>query len=281
MLSRRARIAALALTLLAIGAGGVGARCLSVGQARCSLDTLLHGAPDLDVPYAVTRPEAVAAMLDLAEVGPGDHVIDLGTGDGRIAIAAAERGATALGIDIDPVLVAEARGKAREAGVAARTRFLAQDLFETPLGDADVVTMFLLPEVNQRLRPRLLAELRPGAHVVSHAFAMGAWQPDGEARVGGSRLYHWVVPAQVAGRWTLRDAAGEHALVLRQAFQRLEGSLANARLTEGRVRGEQIAFDAGGRRYSGMVSGERMRGEDWEAVRTEAQSSPATSFHQR
>ncbi|WP_188056080.1 class I SAM-dependent methyltransferase [Sphingosinithalassobacter sp. CS137] len=267
MLSRRARIAALALTLLAIGAGGVGARCLSVGQARCSLDTLLHGAPDLDVPYAVTRPEAVAAMLDLAEVGPGDHVIDLGTGDGRIAIAAAERGATALGIDIDPVLVAEARGKAREAGVAARTHFLAQDLFETPLGDADVVTMFLLPEVNQRLRPRLLAELRPGAHVVSHAFAMGAWQPDGEARVGGSRLYHWVVPAQVAGRWTLRDAAGERALVLRQAFQQLEGSLDGEPIAGGRLDGARIVFSVGERRYSGTVSGGAISGAGWAAAR--------------
>ncbi|SFP96898.1 Methyltransferase domain-containing protein [Sphingomonas rubra] len=114
----------------------------------------------------------------MAAVGPGDRVLDLGTGDGRILIAAARRGASGTGVDIDPVLIGEARAAALTAGVAERTRFVAQDLFATPLTGNTVVTMFLLPRVNLRLRPRLLRELPPGTRIVSHAFDMADWAPD-------------------------------------------------------------------------------------------------------
>lgn len=134
-------------------------------------------------------------MLDMADVGPGDYVIDLGSGDGRILIAAArDRGARGIGIEIDPVLVREATANAAAAGIADRVTFKAQDLFETPLAEADVVTMFLLPEVNLKLRPRLLAQLKPGARVVSHVFDMGDWRPDETRRVGGARVHLWTIP---------------------------------------------------------------------------------------
>lgn len=129
-------------------------------------------------------------------------MIDLGTGDGRILIAAArDRGARGLGVDIDPVRIRQAQANARRAGVADRVDFVVADVFETPLGQADVVMMYLLPEVNLQLRPRLRAELRPGARVVSHAFDMGDWQPDDTRRMGGDTVYRWTIPERV-------DAAG-------------------------------------------------------------------------
>ena len=189
----RPNLLALVLTLLITGGIALGARCMSPGHVRCSWATLTGDAPKLDVPYLGTRSEVVDAMLDLARVKPGDRVLDLGTGDGRILIAAARRGATGLGVDIDPVLIADATAAAANAGVADRARFATQDLFATDLHGYDVVTMFLLPEVNLRLRPRLLA-LPPGTRIVSHAFDMGDWRPAATARVGGSRLYLWRVP---------------------------------------------------------------------------------------
>ncbi|RZM35296.1 MAG: methyltransferase domain-containing protein, partial [Sphingomonas sp.] len=221
-MSRRSTLAALALTLLASGSVALGARCLSPGVARCSWAALTGRGPTLDVPYLGTRPEVVAAMLDMAGVGRGDRVLDLGTGDGRILIAAARRGASGTGVDIDPVLIGEAKAAAVQAGVADRTRFVAQDLFATPLRGHTVVTMFLLPRVNLRLRPHLLRDLAPGTRIVSHAFDMADWPPDATARVGGSHLYLWRVPAAVAGEWVLADGA---RLSLHQHFQDIGGTL--------------------------------------------------------
>jgi SAM-dependent methyltransferase len=197
----RIRIAAALAALLVLAGIALAMRCSALGMASCSASTLFGGGPKLDVPYAATRPETIALMLDMAGVGPDDHVIDLGTGDGRILIAAArDRGARGLGVDIDPVLVRRARSAAERAGVADRVRFEVADLFETPLGEADVVTMFLLPEVNLRLRPRLLAELRPGARVVSHVFDMGDWVPDDTRRAGGAVVHMWRIPEQTPPR---------------------------------------------------------------------------------
>ncbi|WP_343521320.1 class I SAM-dependent methyltransferase [Sphingomonas sp.] len=191
----RIRVAGALAAVAALGLIGLGGRCMSPTMASCSAATLFTGGPKLDVPYLGTRPAVVAQMLEVAQVGPGDYVIDLGTGDGRILIAASrERGARGLGIDIDPVMVARARANAERAGVADRVRFETADLFETELAAADVVTMFLLPEVNLRLRPRLLAELKPGARIVSHAFDMGDWRPDQTRRVGGELVHFWRVP---------------------------------------------------------------------------------------
>lgn len=191
----RIRIVAALAALAVLALIALGARCSSLGMASCSVATLLGGGPTLDVPYATTRPETIALMLDMAAVGPDDHVIDLGTGDGRILIAAArDRGARGVGIDIDPVMVRRAQANAARAGVADRVRFETGDLFQAEFAAADVVTMYLLPEVNLRLRPRLLAELRPGTRIVSHAFDMGDWPPEQTRRIGGAVVYLWTVP---------------------------------------------------------------------------------------
>ncbi|MFS0770749.1 SAM-dependent methyltransferase [Sphingomonas sp. 1P08PE] len=265
---RRPNIAALALTLLASGSVAVGARCLSPGVARCSWASLTGHGPDLDVPYLGTRPEVVARMLDLAGVGPDDRVLDLGTGDGRILIAAARRGASGTGVDIDPVLIGEATTAAARAGVSARVRFVAQDLFATPLHGYSVVTLFLLPRVNLRLRPHLLRTLAPGSRIVSHAFDMGDWPPDATARVGGSHLYLWRVPAAVDGQWLLADGA---RLSLHQRFQDVAGFMTSggvaAALADVHLEGDRIRFTAGARRYAGIVAGNTIRGSGWLAHR--------------
>lgn len=151
-----------------------------------------------DVIWVPTPQAVVDAMMELADVKPGDVVYDLGCGDGRLVIAAARRGAAkAVGVDIDPDRIADARANARAAGVADRVQFVLGDLFQLDISDADVVTLYLLPELNLRLRPRLLA-LRPGARVVSHAFDMGDWRPDLEQYVEGKTVYAWTVPERGA-----------------------------------------------------------------------------------
>lgn len=166
----RLRLIALVLAMLALGLIALGGRCMLPTMVSCSATTLF-GGPKLDVPYKSTRRDVVALMLEMGEVKAGDTVIDLGTGDGRILIAAAE-----------------------DAGVADRVRFEAVDLFKTDLSSADVVTMYLLPEVNLRLRPQLFAQLKPGTRVVSHAFDMGDWKPEAKRKVGGSTVYLWRIP---------------------------------------------------------------------------------------
>lgn len=189
------RIAGALAAIVVLGLIALGGRCISPTMVSCSADTLLNGGPRLDVPYKGTRPAVVARMLEMADVRAGDHVIDLGTGDGRILIAAArERGASGFGIDLDAVMIGKAQASARRAGVADRVRFETGDLFKADLSAADVVTMYLLPEVNYRLCPRLLAQLRPGARIVSHAFDMGDWKPDETRRVGGALVHLWRVP---------------------------------------------------------------------------------------
>lgn len=232
---------------------------------------------DLDVPYVPTPPEAVERMLDMAEVGASDYLIDLGSGDGRIAIAAARRGARALGVEIDPLRIDEAVAAARFAGVETRARFRRQDLFRTPLRDASVVTLYLLPDINLRLRPRLLTELRPGTRVVSHNFTMADWRPDAEAEVGASRLYMWIVPAIVGGSWSLRLADGTVLpLGLDQRFQEVTGTLAGAPIRDVSLRGTSFRFTAdtplGARIFSGTVGDATIEAEPgggWTASRAE------------
>lgn len=148
-----------------------------------------------DVVYVPTPMPVVNEMLRLADVQSGDKVYDLGSGDGRIVIAAAqERGATGIGIDIDPERVREANENAQQAGVSDRVEFRQQDLFETDFSDATVVTLYLLPELNVRLRPKLLRELQPGTRIVSHSFDMGEWKPEQVVQVDGRTIYYWTVP---------------------------------------------------------------------------------------
>ena len=188
---------------------------------------------ELDTPFVTTPANVVDAMLDMARVAPGERLIDLGSGDGRIVIAAARRGAHAVGIEIDPQLVERSRVAARGAGVEDRVRFVVQDLFDIDLSTADVVTMYLLPDVNRRLRPRLLATLRPGARIVSHDWDLGEWPPDATATVAApdkrvgrekqSRVFLWIVPARVAGRWQAEARDRTLHLHLVQSYQRVSG----------------------------------------------------------
>ena len=211
-----------------------------------------------EVPFVTTPDRVTLAMLELAGVGAADHVIDLGSGDGRIVITAARRfGASGLGVEIVPDLVLRSREGARIAGVQERVEFREQDLFATDLGRASVVTMYLLPEVNLQLRPRLLA-LAPGTRIVSHDWDMGDWQPDRsltldvpEKAIGrekSSRIYLWRVPARVGGVWCA-DAA---RLEIVQRFQRYSATLADVNASasatpravfDGRIEGGQMHVD--------------------------------------
>ena len=279
------RLAAAGLTLLIGAATVTGLSCLSLTQTQCTISSLVHGRQELDVPYAGTRPAVVERMLEMAAIEPDDLVVDLGTGDGRILIAAArERGARGVGVDLDPALIEEAQRAARRAGVAERVAFRVEDLFQTPLAQADVVTMFLLPEVNLRLRPRLLAELRPGSRIVSHAFDMGDWRPDETARVGGAWVYRWTVPARAAGTWRLVDGDGRvGTLRLDQHFQTVSGEMRRQGeapvLVAGRLDGARIALELAsggvGRRLAGVVRDGRIEPEDpaarWRAERAGSQ----------
>jgi SAM-dependent methyltransferase len=150
-----------------------------------------------DVRYEPSSPEIVTAMLKLAQVKPSDVVYDLGCGDGRIVIAAAKQfGARGVGIDIDPDRIREATENARQAGMGSRVKFLNQDLFESDIREATVVTLYLFPWVNLKLRPKLLRELKPGTRVVSHSHDMGDWKPEKEIEVDGHTIYFWTIPAR-------------------------------------------------------------------------------------
>ncbi|MCM2326683.1 MAG: 50S ribosomal protein L11 methyltransferase [Lysobacter sp.] len=208
-----------------------------------------------EVPYVTTPDSVTATMLELAAVKAGDHVIDLGSGDGRIVIAAARRGATGLGVELDPRLVAESLANAKRAGVADRTRFLEQDLFETDLATATVVTMYLLPDVNLKLRPTILA-LRPGTRVVSHDWDMGDWKPDRsvtlavpEKSIGlakTSRVHLWIVPARVEGLWCGAAQGAAATLRLKQSYQFAQGEIriagASPAPVSGRIGGAVLAL---------------------------------------
>jgi SAM-dependent methyltransferase len=156
-------------------------------------------APKLDVAWVPSPPEVIQAMLDAANVGPSDVLYDLGCGEGEIVIAAAQRGARAVGVDIDPQRIANARTNAAQAGFSGRVTFIEQDLFKTDVSPATVVTLYLLPELNLRLRPKLLSDLRPGTRIVSHDFGMGDWAPERRVDVELARTHYvmlWRVPAR-------------------------------------------------------------------------------------
>lgn len=188
-----------------------------------------------NVPFIVTPDNVTLEMLRIARVDAGDHVIDLGSGDGRIVINAARRfGATGLGVDIDPELVELSRKSAIAAGVAEKVRFENQDLFQTDLSRATVITMYLLPSFNLRLRPSLL-KLKPGTRIVSHDWDMGDWQPDQtsvlsvpDKKVGRdkqSQVHLWMVPAQVQGVWCGNGLLASYVLTLQQQYQQVQGTL--------------------------------------------------------
>jgi protein-L-isoaspartate O-methyltransferase len=233
-----------------------------------SAQAVAQDGPKLDVVYVSTPPAVVNRMLEMAKVGKDDFVIDLGSGDGRILVAAASKfGARGFGVDIDPERVAEARANAEQAGVGDRIEFRQQNLFETDISKADVLTMYLLSRINRELRPRILSQLRPGARVVSHAFDMAEWKADRHEKVEGRDVYLWIVPAPVEGRWSVQAGSDKFTLDLKQQFQNLQGSAEiNGRqvpVQEARLRGEEISFkvDVGGstREFQGRVEGDRIQ----------------------
>jgi hypothetical protein len=220
------------------------------------------GQDGKDVVWVPTPQLVVDKMLDLAKVTPKDFLMDLGSGDGRTVITAAKRGARALGIEYNPDMVALSRRNAEKAGVSGRAEFRQADLFATDFSQATVVTMFLLPDINLRLRPKIL-EMKPGTRVVSNTFTMGDWKPDDSADLASTcgasycRALFWIVPAKVAGTYSVPQ--GE--LVLKQEFQMLTGTLTTggkALPVEGKVLGNDIAFTAGGKEYRGSVEGRQI-----------------------
>jgi hypothetical protein len=262
-------------------------------------------AADASVPYVPTPQNVVERMLELAQVGPQDYLIDLGSGDGRIVVTAAKKyGARGLGVDLNPTRIAEANQNARAAEVTDKVQFFERDLFETDLAPASVITMYLLPRVNLDLKPKLL-ELKPGTRIVSHDFSMGDWKPehheqlDAHDKYGGSGgrsdIYLWIIPAKVAGTWqsqlTVRGKPVAYEIALEQKYQAVSGTARvggkSTKLQNARLHGDQLSFDftadiagapmkhsfngtvSGGNVYgTADLSGSRLQAKlDWTAAR--------------
>lgn len=237
----------------------------SQNKIKNSVFTPHVGQAGKDVIWVPTPTELVNKMLEIAGVNDKDFLIDLGSGDGRMVIAAAKLGARALGIEFNPDMIEISRKKAEDEGVSTNTNFVRADFFEYDLSQATVITMFLLPEINLKLRPRLLA-LKPGTRIVSNTFTMGDWEPDYEATTEGNMnswytALMWIIPVKVEGKWNL----GPGILTLHQEYQIVYGSLTvdskTSVVTEGRLDGELITFSVDGCRYSGKVTGDTIRSE--------------------
>jgi SAM-dependent methyltransferase len=231
------------------------------------------GQAGKDVIWVPTPDALVNRMLRMAQVTPDDYVVDLGSGDGKIVIAAArDFKARATGVEFNPDMVALSRRNAEAAGVAGRARFEQGDIFKFDFTDATVVTMYLLPGLNLKLRPQLL-KMRPGTRLVSHQFTMGSWEPDDVSTIDGRPGYLWIVPASVGGGWKLATVeprgASEVPINFSQAFQQITGTTRfdkmDGRLRSVRLWGDRIAFEMMDERgvlraYDGRVAGERIEG---------------------
>ena len=234
------------------------------------------GQEGKDVIWVPTPQLLVDKMLDIAKVTPKDYVIDLGSGDGRTVITAAKRGSKALGIEYNPDMVELSKRNAAKEGVSDTASFVKADLFESDFSQAQVITMFLLPDINIRLRPKILG-LKPGTRIVSNSFTMGEWSADDTVNVKDGCVsyctaYLWIVPAKVEGSWQLAQGA----LTLKQSFQMISGTLKTGNnstpIANGKLNGEQITFNAGGVLYTGRVGGNVMEGSlstggIWKATR--------------
>jgi hypothetical protein len=265
----RRSVLTLALSLLAVSASAQAQPATAPFQPSV-------GQPGKDVVWVPTPQALVDKMLDMAKVTPADYVIDLGSGDGRTVITAAKRGARAQGIEYNPDMVALSQRNAATEGMTARATFAKADLFESDLSQATVITMFLLPDINLRLRPKIL-DLKPGTRIVSNTFTMGEWAPDLTETVGGEcetwcTALFWLVPAKVDGAWQLPQGM----LNLRQQFQAISGTMSSgtttAPITAATLQGDQISFSAGGVQYTGRVNNNSMQGTtsagaSWSATR--------------
>ncbi len=271
---------------------------LSWNAGPAVVPAVLAQEVERDVPFVPTPEEVVTEMLRMAAVSDDDLLYDLGSGDGRIVIAAAkEMGARGIGIDIDPERIRESQINAERAGVTGKVEFREMNLFDVDLREATVVTMYLLPDVNLRLRPKLLEELRPGTRIVSHDFDMGEWQPDATARVRSHTVYYWLIPANTAGTWTLNAGEEQAQLELTQDFQQVEGALQigdnRLPLREATLSGNRLQFvverEINGRkvaqRFDGRIEGDRMTGTlenegengEWQAQRDPQTKKPIDS----
>ena len=227
------------------------------------------GQAGKDVIWVPTPEELVERMLRMAQTTPNDFVIDLGSGDGRIAIAAAKKfNARSMGIEYNPDMVEVSNRNAAKEGVAGKARFVKADIFESDFSQATIITMYLLPGLNLKLRPKLL-DMKPGTRIVSHQFNMDDWQPDEVTNIDGRRAYFWLIPAKVAGTWRFQSGSDGLDVTLEQKYQTLEGTVklgtVNAGLRDARLAGDKISFafvDQGGvrRDFTGKVSGNTMEG---------------------
>ncbi|GAA5232993.1 class I SAM-dependent methyltransferase [Verticiella sediminum] len=232
------------------------------------------GQAGKDVVWVPTPQVLVDTMLDLAKVTPQDYLMDLGSGDGRTVITAAKRGLTARGIEYNPDMVALAKSNAEKEGVSDKATFEQADLFETDFSKANVITMFLLPSINEKLAPKLV-QLEPGTRIVSNSFRMGSWQPDQEVMVTDNctswcNALLWIVPAQVEGNWQIDG----QPLVLEQDYQMLTGTLGGQAISEGKLLGNAITFKVGDVTYEGTVESGAIKGKttggksaEWHAVK--------------
>lgn len=254
----------------------------SYGQSSGNAYVPQIGQEGKDVIWVPTPDELVNAMLKMAEVTADDYVIDLGSGDGRTVIAAAKIGARALGIEFNPDMVELSRKRIEEEGLSKKAEVLQKDLFEFDLSEATVITMFLLPDINMKLRPKLL-DMKPGTRIVSNTFTMGEWVPDMEVTTeenwnSWNNAMMWIIPAKIEGKWKLPP--GE--LVIRQEFQFFYGTFKSEKKTstiiDGRLEGNTITFRIDGEKYTGKVSDNKtMTGtmilnstrSDWVATRIE------------
>ena len=259
-------------TLLAVGmvVAALFSSTVALAQTKAAATAEFQpysGQPGKDVVWVPTPDTVVNKMLDLAKVTAQDFLVDLGSGDGRTVITAAKRGVRAMGVEYNPDMVAISNREATRAGVTDKARFVNGDIFTTDFSQATVLTMYLLPSLNIKLRPTVL-DMKPGTRVVSHAFNMGEWEPDETSNIEGRQAFLWLVPAKVAGNWTIQVTGQARELALQQAFQMLSGSLKTGQesvaLSDARMRGEEIRFaisEKGVRReYIGRVQGSAMSG---------------------
>jgi hypothetical protein len=260
-------IAARVIRLLVIVAAiSLAAQAVSAQQAATQKPTAqkpfepTSGQEGKDVVWVPTPQALVEKMLDIAKVTPQDFVIDLGSGDGRTVITAAKRGARAVGIEYNPDMVELSKKNAADAGVSDKATFVKADLFESDFSKAQVITMFLLPSINMKLRPKIL-DLKPGTRIVSNSFDMEDWQPDETASItedctSWCKAMLWIVPAKVEGTWQMPDGN----LTLKQDFQMVSGTLGGKQINTGKLRGDEITFTVGESKYTGRVNGNSIKG---------------------
>src|SRR5688572_15961863 len=266
---RQAALTAVCLLLVAVSAV---AQATQTAPSNTPFQPTV-GQAGKDVVWVPTPQTTVDKMLELAKITPQDYLIDLGSGDGRTVITAAKRGLTALGIEYNPDMVELSTKNAAAEGVSAKAKFTKADIFQTDFSKATVLTLFLLPDLNVKLRPTIL-DMKPGTRVVSNTFTMGDWAADESSTVSTNcstycTAHLWIVPAKVQGSWKLPQ--GE--LKLTQTYQNFTGTLGSTAISNGKLVGEKMTFEAGGSRYEGTVNGNRIQG----TVRAGNNSTPFTA----